>query len=85
MHQQYKTAGILCARVGLSCSRGREDDKNTCESRNKTQATTLNAAFTVSLVVVESFVAIKACKLTAKQNKQSPYNSCRRRPLPPEV
>lgn len=48
MHQQYKTAGILCARVGVSCSRGREDGKNTCESCNKTRATT----FTMLLLQV---------------------------------
>lgn len=81
MQQQYMTAGILCARVGVSRSRGREGRKNTCECCNNT-LTVLRSA---SPVVAESFVTIKACKLTAKQNKQSRYNSYQSRPLPPEV
>lgn len=81
MLQQYMTAGIPCARVEVSRRRGREGSKNTCECCNETLAMLRSA----SPVVAESFVTIKACKLTAKQNKQSRYSSYHRRPLPPEV
>lgn len=70
MQQQYMTAGILCAGVGVSRSRGREGSKNTCVCCHKRLAMLRSA----SPIVAESFVTIKACKLTAKQNKQSRYN-----------
>lgn len=53
MHIQTTTEGILGVGLGLSCSRGRENRKNTCNWCNKT-VRQAKAAFTAGFIMVKA-------------------------------